>query len=234
MYRIAICDDESTSLALNKSLTEHILKEEGITFEISTFQDMNEMIKVVTSETKPYDVLLSDILTTGMNGIEAAEKLRELGEKMAIIFISSTADFALDGYRVNALRYLQKPVNVERLREALLKAYSQAREKGQIIVTVADKVYRVAYSDILYLESKARDVHLYLKEGSLIARMKFSEAQKLLPDQMFVRCHRSYIVNIQYVVKVERYQATITNQLQVPISQAQYSGTKKQFLQFKP
>lgn len=233
MYRIAICDDELTSLALNKSLTEHILSEEGIPYEISTFVDMNEMIKIVTSDTKPYDVLLSDILTTGMNGIEAAEKLRELGEKMAIIFISSTADFALDGYRVNALRYLQKPVNVERLREGLLKAYSETRKKGQLIITVADKVYRVAYSDILYLESRARDVCLYLKEGSLIARMKFSEAQKLLPDQMFVKCHRSYIVNIKYVVKVERYQATMGNQLQVPISQAQFNDTKKQFLQFK-
>ena len=110
MYRVAICDDESTSLQINKVLTEEILTEEKIEHEITVFDDMEKMIQALSDDRTQYDVLLSDILAVGMNGIEAAEELRRLGEKISIIFISSTAEYALDGYRVSALRYLQKPV----------------------------------------------------------------------------------------------------------------------------
>ena len=106
MFRVAICDDEATSLQLNTILVETILKEEGISYELRTFDDIETMSEELSRPGQPYDVLLSDILAPGMNGIEAAERLRGIGERLDIIFISSTAEFALEGYKVNALRYL--------------------------------------------------------------------------------------------------------------------------------
>ena len=110
MFKIAICDDEMTSLMINKALTEQILEDAHIDYQITTYEDMASMIKGVLDESADFDLLLSDILAVGMNGIEAAEEIRRLGDKLPIVFISSTAEYALDGYRVNALRYLQKPV----------------------------------------------------------------------------------------------------------------------------
>ena len=163
MFRVAICDDEATSLKLNTILTEKILNEEGIVHEIKTFEDMESMINAVTKPNSPFDVLLSDILATGMNGIEAAEKLRELGDRLDIIFISTTAEYALEGYRVQALRYLQKPVDIEKLREALLQSYRKQAHKGGLSVTSEGKVYNINFKDILYIESSGREVELVLK-----------------------------------------------------------------------
>ena len=106
MFKVAICDDEMTSLMINQALTEQVLEEANIEYEITTFEDMQSMIKGVMDDNADFDLLLSDILAVGMNGIEAAEEIRRLGDKLPIVFISSTAEFALEGYRVNALRYL--------------------------------------------------------------------------------------------------------------------------------
>ena len=88
MYRVAICDDEATSLQINEALTSQVLTEEGIQFETVCFTDMESMIETLSNKEAEYDVLLCDILAVGMNGIEAAKELRRLGEGLSIIFIS--------------------------------------------------------------------------------------------------------------------------------------------------
>ena len=226
MFRVAICDDEATSLKLNTVLTEKVLTEEGIEYEIQTFEDMESMTAAVTKPGQPFDVLLSDILATGMNGIEAAERLRKLGDKLDIIFISTTAEYALDGYRVQALRYLQKPVDIEKLREALVQAYRKHAYKDGLSVTSEGKVYNINFKDILYIESNGRDVEIVLKYRKLLSHGKISDMEKMLPTDRFFRCHRSYIVNMKEVETIERYQATMKNGDTLPISQQQYTETK--------
>ena len=233
MFRIAICDDEATSLKLNVALTEKILKEEQIEFEIVTFDNMRKMLETLTKPSQPFDILLSDILTTDMNGIEAAEKIRELGEKLDIIFISTTAAYALDGYRVQALRYLQKPVDIEKLREALLLSYKKNASREKISVTADGKVHNVNFRDIIYVESDARDVHIVLEDKILITHMKISDMEKLLPKEHFFRCHRTYIVNLAAVEHMERYQATMKNGDLVSISQQMYTEMKTKFYKYQ-
>ena len=233
MFRIAICDDEATSLKLNVALTEKILKEEQIEFEIVTFDNMRKMLETLTKPAQPFDILLSDILTTDMNGIEAAEKIRELGEKLDIIFISTTAAYALDGYRVQALRYLQKPVDIEKLREALLLSYKKNASREKISVTADGKVHNVNFRDIIYVESDARDVHIVREDKILITHMKISDMEKLLPKEHFFRCHRTYIVNLAAVEHMERYQATMKNGDLVSISQQMYTEMKTKFYKYQ-
>lgn len=230
MFKIAICDDEATSLKLNYVLTEKILTEEGIEFEISTFEDMREMTQALSKQKTGYDVLLSDILTTDMNGIEAAEQLRKLGEKLDIIFISTTAEYALDGYRVQALRYLQKPVDIEKLKEALLISYKKrATTKESMSVTSEGKIYNINYKQIVYIESDARDIRIVLKDRVLLVHMKISDMEKMLPENRFFRCHRSYIINLGEMENLERYQTTMKNRDVLPVSQQLYNDTKKRY-----
>lgn len=230
MFKIAICDDEATSLKLNYVLTEKILTEEGIEFEISTFEDMREMTQALSKQKTGYDVLLSDILTTDMNGIEAAEQLRKLGEKLDIIFISTTAEYALDGYRVQALRYLQKPVDIEKLKEALLISYKKrATTKESMSVTSEGKIYNINYKQIVYIESDARDIRIVLKDRVLLVHMKISDMEKMLPEDRFFRCHRSYIINLGEMENLERYQTTMKNRDVLPVSQQLYNDTKKRY-----
>ena len=230
MFRVAICDDEATALHLNTMLTEQLLTEENVPFELKTFSDIQEMTDALSRPGQPYDLLITDILATGINGIEAAERLRGIGEKLDIIFISSTAEYALEGYKVQALRYLKKPVDPEMLREALMISYRKTAQKDGLSLTSEGKLYNIRYDEIVYAESQARDIELTLKDRRLITHMKISDLEKLLPDQFF-RCHRSYIVNLLEVENIERYQATMKNQDYIPISQQLYTEMKNRMFQ---
>lgn len=235
MFKVAICDDEMTSLLINKALTEQILEEENIEYEIQTYDDMQTMIKGVLDENSDFDVLLSDILAVGMNGIEAAEEIRRLGDRLPIVFISSTAEFALDGYRVNALRYLQKPVQMDKLKEALLEAYANKGnpKKEYLSFQVADKFYKVNLDDIIYLESMGRDTQVVTKEEMITVHAKFSDMEKQVPAKRFVRCHRSYIINMSEVKDIARYRFLTKGGVEIPISQLQYTEVKQAFIDFE-
>lgn len=235
MFKIAICDDEMTSLMINRALTEQVLEEEHIEYQITTFEDMYTMMKGVLDDNSDFDLLLSDILAVGMNGIEAAEEIRRLGDKLPIVFISSTAEFALDGYRVNALRYLQKPVQIDKLREALLEAYANIGKKRTEYLSfqVADKFYKVNYDDIIYLESMGRDTYVVTKTESITVHAKFSDMENKLPSDRFCRCHRSYIINMSEVKDIARYRFLTKGGVEIPISQLQYAEVKQAFIDFE-
>ena len=234
MFKVAICDDEATSLQINEALTEEILDEENIDYEIECFSDMQDMIAALKDDTS-YNVLLCDILAVGMNGIEATTRLRELGGRLPIIFISSTADYALDGYKVNALRYLKKPVDVNQLKEGLIEAYNMSiKTPEDLRFQVGDKMYRIPFDDIEYLESQGRDTYIYAVKGEVCAHMKFSDVEAMLPKNRFLRCHRSYIVNLSKVADVARYRFMTVTGVEVPISQVQYTDMKRVFASYQP
>lgn len=235
MFRIAICDDEETSLQINEALTSSIMEEAGIEYQITCFDDMEKMIHAISSEIMVYNVLLSDILAVGMNGIEAAEELRRVGDKIPIIFISSTAEYALDGYRVNALRYLQKPIQVDKLKEALMEAYALTRKSNDCLVfQVGDKLYRIPFNQIMYLESQGRDTIVNTKDEAINVHMKFSDMEILLPEERFLRCHRSYIINLAEAKDLARYRFLTKDGVEIPVSQLQYVDVKKRFMNYKP
>lgn len=234
MFKVAICDDEMTSLMINEALTRQVLSEAGIEYEITTFDDMQTMINGVLDDNADFNLLLSDILAVGMNGIEAAEEIRRLGDKLPIVFISSTAEFALDGYRVNALRYLQKPVQMDKLKEAILEAYSLiGKKKEYLSFQVADKFMKINLDDIIYLESYGRDTEVVTKNERITVHSKFSDMEKQVPADRFVRCHRSYIINMSEVKDIARYRFLTNDGVEIPISQLQYADVKKQFIAFE-
>ncbi len=233
MFRVAICDDEATSLQIIEALTEQILEEAGIEYEIATFEDMLVMTKELSSGRDEYHLLLSDILAVGMTGIEAAEELRRLGDKIPIVFVSSTAEFAMDGYRVHALRYLKKPIEFERLQEALLEAYRMSmNSSGFLKIQVADKLHNLPFEQIEYLESQGRVTNIITPDETISVHMKFSDMEQQLPADTFLRCHRSYIINLAHVKDLARYRFLTKSGVEIPVSQLQYADIKARFMKY--
>ncbi len=233
MFRVAICDDEATSLQIIEALTEQILEEAGIEYEIATFEDMLVMTKELSSGRDEYHLLLSDILAVGMTGIEAAEELRRLGDKIPIVFVSSTAEFAMDGYRVHALRYLKKPIEFERLQEALLEAYRMSmNSNGFLKIQVADKLHNLPFEQIEYLESQGRVTNIITPDETISVHMKFSDMEQQLPADSFLRCHRSYIINLAHVKDLARYRFLTKSGVEIPVSQLQYADIKAKFMKY--
>jgi len=235
MFRVAICDDEGTSLVLNKGLTEKILKESKIEYKIDTFQSLTELLKVMEERRteRGYDLLLCDILTKEMNGIEAARQIRMLGEQLDIIFISSTAEYALEGYQVQALRYLKKPVDYDKLKEAILLSNKRHESAGNIHIMVDSRDVVLDYSDIYYVESATRDVNISLGDNMLTTHEKISDMEMLLPEEQFFRCHRAYIVNLAKIASIERYEITLVNGERVCVSQQLFLETRDRVKAYK-
>lgn len=225
MFRVAVCDDEATSLQLIMTLTEQVLKEAGVSYELRAFDDISKMAESLSRPGRPYNVLVTDVMSAGMNGIEAAERLRAIGEMLDIIFVSASAEYALEGYKVQALRYLKKPIDIEELREALMISYRKSAQKDGISVTSEGKFFNITFKDIVYAESQARDVDFALHDRHIVTHMKISDLEQILPEGFF-RCHRSYIINLEEVENIERYQATMKTQDIIPISQQLYSELK--------
>ena len=229
MFHIAICDDELTSLTLVKALTEKILTGEEIEHTIHSFQDMESFLKSVRNGAV-YNVLLADILMTGKTGIEAAGELRDLNDNMPIVFISSTDAYALEGYRVSALRYLKKPVSVEALREALMCAHSLYKEVDYLNIHVDEGMRKVKFNEIIYVESRSHELTIHTEKEEFRIRMNLSDMEAGLPKKEFIKIHRSIIARLDRIQKVERYNATLNNGEILPISQGQFNDVKKRFL----
>ena len=176
---IAICDDESADLAEMETITSELLEAEGISCDISRFGDAGSLLSAVNGA-ETFDILLLDVMMENLNGIELAAALRKQGNNTAIVFISINREMALLGYEVSAVRYLAKPIQREKLREALLYCCRTYLTQKEILLPTAEGQRRILVSDVIYIEPWERGTRLVLVDGECKTSSKISELERLL------------------------------------------------------
>ena len=207
--KIAICDDE---LCYRKQflsyLDEYMLKNPNNQLEYSLFSNAQQLLDS-TLLSKNFDVYLLDVIMPGMNGIELGLKLREKKLDGKIIYLTSSAEYAVDSYKVKAFQYLLKPVKKEELFAVLDELFSaRALAKNNIlIIKTRENSVKVNISDILYVESGKRKLLYHMKNGQIIETMtlrtSFQEAvQALLRTSNFVLCGASMVANLHHITMV--------------------------------
>ena len=207
--KIAICDDE---LCYRKQflsyLDEYMLKNPNNQLEYSLFSNAQQLLDS-TLLSKNFDVYLLDVIMPGMNGIELGLKLREKKLNGKIIYLTSSAEYAVDSYKVKAFQYLLKPVKKEELFAVLDELFSaRALAKNNIlIIKTKENSVKVNISDILYVESGKRKLLYHMKNGHIIETMtlrtSFQEAvQALLRTSNFVLCGASMVANLHHITMV--------------------------------
>lgn len=212
MLRIAICDDEPTVLSLLEKGVRTWAKERREEVEISFCENAQQFL-FQQEEEDPVDILLLDIEMPGMNGMDLAKKLRTGKETMQIVFITGLAGYALEGYEVDAVSYLVKPVRQEALSSSLTRALERCRRQEPVLfTTTSEGRIRVKFSDISYLESMGHDTFIHLTEsaGTIRSREGLTELQKRLEAgavqaaMVFFKPHRSYLVSIADILRIGR------------------------------
>ena len=226
MIRIAICDDDITQInALKATLTEwnsHIIVNEYNSSEQFLFSYPDS----------PCDLLLLDIEMGDMNGMELAHKLRNSGDMLPIIFITGYSEFMQDGYDVEALHYLLKPVEKEKLFAVLDRYASRHSADSRVILPIGDESVCLNVDDIMYLEAFGKKTQLTLKDGKeIICNCGLSAAAEKLGDG-FVSCHRSYVVNIGYIRSISKTDIMLDNGRKIPLSRRLYDRVNKAFISF--
>ncbi len=228
---IAVCDDEPEDCQLIARLAREILKSEGIYCNISTYSNGTELLKAISGGME-FAILLLDVLMDELDGMELAVRLREQKNRTAIIFISVNREMALRGYEVEALRYLAKPLDREKMREALLYCCRmQACHKDLLLPTHGGQI-RIRPSDLIYAETWNRGVMLHLKDGKRECSIKISELSSKLAEQQFVFCHRTILVNLSFVRSIRRCELELESGNVLPISKYRQQEVKGRLMRY--
>lgn len=233
---IAICDDEITELEALSALLDLYKRENRAEIKIHSFRSGFSLLDAIDHGTC-FDIIILDIIMPKENGIEIARELRKKQENIEIIFLTSSPEYAVESYEVNANNYILKPLQKEKLFRVLTDCLNEMEKKltaGFIIHSGPKQYTRILYSKLMYGEAMHKSVNLYLSDQTVVTSvMTFTELLKLLsscPD--FMQPHRSYVVNMHYIEHIMKRNLILTNGESIPIPKNNYDRVSKLFFDF--
>lgn len=225
MYRIIIIDDDANCTNQLKNCLARFFDEAGIEAETVSYDKPLAFLQDYKSDA---DVIFADIKMPGIDGLELAERIRAVDKEVAIVFTTSYARYAIDGYAVQAAGYLLKPLDYDQFRSTLKRIIREVDLRMQKTVTVRDErgVRRIAVRDIKYIEVLGRTLTVHLADGGVVETKGTLKGfvEELTPFGFF-RCSHSYFVNLRYVGEIGGNDVVIDGK-HIPISR----GTKKEFM----
>ena len=228
-YRIAICDDEQNQIEYITSIVASWSAHEGHGCEIRTFASA-EAFLFEYEEDKAYDILLLDVEMKNMNGIELAKRIRKDNNRAEIIFITSHFEFVGEGYEVDALHYLIKPISAEKLTQVLTKAAEKLSvEPPSVVISCEGETVKLYESDILYVESFLHYIVIHTKDKEYKIKENMSVFENRVSDY-FYRIHRSYLVSLKHITRISRTSVNIGN-TELPLSRGKYDDINRAFIQ---
>lgn len=198
MIHIAVVEDEQ---AYVEQLTEYIARFQGEfsqEMKVTVFSDGDEIAEDYRAD---YDIILMDIQMRFMDGMTAAEKIRELDRDVVIMFITNMTSYAVKGYEVDALDYIVKPVEYFSFSRKLLRAMERVRkrEESYLMIPVESGIQKLAAGEIYYVESFGHQLIYVTKKGRFASRGVMKQAEEQLAPKGFFRSGKSYLVNMKYV-----------------------------------
>ena len=168
--RIAVCDDEELFRIEFKSVLDKVLI--NAEYDIDTFSGGSSLYEAFLKN--PFDLVFLDIEMPGIDGITLAKRLRAVSENVQIVFLTSHIEYALEGYEVNALRYLVKPVDMNKLSEVLKYIQDKKNNSRQIMIKQEGEDIVIDLSDIIYMESMDKNVRIVTSKSEYITRYNIS------------------------------------------------------------
>ncbi len=233
MLHIGICDDDMIVLENLAGEVKRWGKEKQELCSVELFPTADSFL-FAWEEKKDMDVLLLDIEMPGMNGMELARKLRQRGEHISIIFVTGNSEYALEGYDLEAVSYLVKPVKRERLYAALDRARERMSSREALLVTIsAGEVERVYVSDICFLESEGHETVLRKRDGTRISsRVNLQQLEQELEgkSEAFFKPHRSYLINLGYVEKITKKDVRMDGGMLIPIARGKWEALNQAYM----
>jgi DNA-binding LytR/AlgR family response regulator len=230
-FQIAICDDEQAQREYLDMLVEKWALERGYLVKCQTFASAEEFLFHYEAD-KALDVLLLDIEMGLMNGVELAKEIRRGNERLQIVFITGYPDFMAEGYEVDALHYLLKPIKEKKLCSVLDKAVKNlGKKEPSILLSVDGEEKLFPIREIWYAEAFAHSAVLYTREGSLELGYSISELENLLGKDS-VRCHRSYLVGLAHIVSITKTDVILAGNRTVPLSRREYQKVNQAFIRY--
>ena len=196
--KIAIVDDERRATDLIESYIKQFGEENHRIMEIKVFHNPNTFLEQYRSD---YDLILMDIEMPGLDGIQTARELRRTDPNVILIFITNMAQYAINGYEVDAVDYVVKPVSYPDFAMKMQKAlrYISQKKEARITLETSEGKVTISIPDIHYIEVVRHYLEFHTIHGIIKTRGVMKEAEALFKEHHFVRCNHGYLVNLKYV-----------------------------------
>ncbi|MDL2252835.1 LytTR family DNA-binding domain-containing protein [Ruminococcaceae bacterium OttesenSCG-928-I18] len=239
MLSIAVCEDQKKEAEqLQKMLALYQERRLHLQIQVELFYSAEDLMAAVEGG-KQYQLYLLDIIMPGMNGISLARTLYANEEHPAIIFITTSRDYAVEAFSVRAMDYLVKPIEQVHLYEAIDNAVTRLgnRIDTYTVIHASGKDHRVKTSEIVCVEVMGHSLCYYLSGGekiiSKVLRISFEQAtEDLVKDMQFIRPHRSFLINAAYVKKFSKAELLMENGMRIPVSRLRFPQVKQEYLHF--
>lgn len=226
--RIAICDDESVSAHRLASMVEKQMALLGFSAKTDVFLSAKELL----ASSVTYELLLLDCKLDAGTGIDVARALRERGSQAAIVFVTAYDEYVFEGYEVNAYRYLLKPVDPMVLRKTLSDFVSHYEREKYLDFVSGKRVVRLNLNEIMYIESSEKHSIVRHINGSYDTAVPIAELQARIGSYAFFRTHRRFIVNMKYIMEVDKNIIRLTNDERIEISRRNLAAFNKCYMNF--
>ena len=230
---VFLCDDDEEAIAVYGGRVAEVAGRYGLQVNISGFPGGKDLLFRLSDSPNEADIIFLDIMMDSLNGLEIAKRLRALGCKAEIIFLTTSEDYVFDAYDVTPVQYLIKGVaSDEKFERAFMRAVSlvQAKKPEMFTCKSGDSVKVIPFSDIVYFEVFVRIVIAHCSDGNnfeFYATLKQLEAQ--LVGKNFARTHRSYLVNMHYISKLTPKGLRLQSGEEIPVGKTYARSFKEEF-----
>ena len=232
--KIAICDDDAQDLQRIESAVCEFLFLKQNDSAVYPFISGDSLL-LFAEKHGCFDLVFLDILMPGSNGIEIAAEIRKKSDACRIIFLTSSPEFAVHSYRVGAFYYLLKDCSKNEIQAQLGRALAEINQDNSecLLIREKGKLTRVLIRTIEYLESNNHTICFHLYGGQTVSCLgTLGEYQDLLADKRFIRCHKSFIVNMSFVASISGNEFVLEGNQPVPISRNIYRQVKDTYLDY--
>lgn len=221
---IAICED--TQKEEEKLLA--LIEQNPIPTSCTVFTSGEALLAAY--QPQAFDLLLMDIYLGGITGVEAVTKIRELDEEIPVAFITTSTDHTLEGYRLSALKYIEKPYQKKAIDDILELALLKKSNMPSLVIKRNGKIEKIPFAQIVYFEQQTHQCNIHLKQGDMVSIYeKLSAFLEQLEGQAFFTPHKSFSVNLAYVrfIDTELKCFVMQNGKNVPIRRESMGKAKK-------
>ena len=219
---LAVVDDLPADREVISSMLTGYAAQRGLRWSVDCFASGEAFLERLWQ--KQYDAVFLDVLMDGMNGIEIARQLRELSPDTLVVFVTTEADYAVEGYEVEAVGFLLKDERQQQKRFDRLMNRLEPRLRRETLLTFesAGGVIALTAGEILYAEVTGHSMNLHTRDRVHILRMTMEELKPILAeDGRFCECHRGIVINLDAVERLSGQVVTMENGDTLPVSRRQ-------------
>ena len=228
---LAICEDEQVQRVLIRKRLEDYMAKHHVEAEITEYDSGEQFLE--DDKRKEIDIVLLDIYMEGMSGIELAQKMRDEGDSLQIIFITSSNEFAAEAYEVESVYYLKKPVDEEKFVKAMDLAMRKFNKLRSIEIFENRESKKIYLSDIYYVETMYRKLVIHTALDEYVTYMTLSKLMDTIPKEDFAQISRFSLVMLNKVLSFDGHDVLLNNGIRLEVSDKFKDELEEKYNAFK-